>query len=495
LRKNGSAGKRVAKAAPPPVKEEGVKPVPYMGELGAMGLEHYSGLINEEWLHQLKGTNGLRVYREMAENDPIVAAVLYAIEMLLRPVTWTVEGDEADAEAIEFLNSLFGDMSHTPSDFISEWMATPVFGWSLFELCYKSRAGEQITPGESSQYTDNRIGIRKLAIRHPQTLERWVFDDAGGIQGMTQRAAPKWNHVTIPIEKSLLFRTMMRKGNPEGQSLLRRSFVPWFRKKKLEGIEAIGIERNMAGFPLLYYPAEWQDDAAYSSQLAEVKKIVQRVKADDQAGLALPAIFDADGNRLLEFSLVATSGKTGADISPIIERYDRRIAMTILADVILIGHEAVGSFALADSKTNLFTVGLGALLDDIGSVLSRHLIPRILRLNGIKVKKLLEFKHSDLETVDLTALGDYITKLANAGAPLFPSENQELERHLYRVAGLPEPEGDFPPPRAMPDPFADPDDPDAEKKPKPEDDDFGKALPAVRIEYGPDGRPSRLIPD
>lgn len=458
MRKGGKgAGTRVKKAAPPPT--EGKKPTtpmangPQMGELGATGLERYSGIINEEWLHQLKGVQGQRVYREMSENDPVVGAVLYAIEMLLRPVTWTCEpasDASEDQEAAEFVGSLFEDMSHTTADFVSEWMACPIYGYAPFEIVPKLRNGDNILPGLSSQFDDGRMGVRKLAIRHPQTVERWLFDEAGGIQGLVQRAAPRWDHVSIPIDRLLLFRTMMRKGNPEGMSLLRRAFVPWYRKKKLEAIEAVGIERNMAGFPLMYYPPEWLSDATYSSQLDEVKKIVQRVKADEQAGLALPMILDPNGNQLLKFELIATSGKQGTDVTPIIERYDRRIAMTILADVILLGHEKVGSFALADSKTNLFTVGLGALLDDIGAVFSRHLIPRMIRRNGLRVTKMPMLKHSDLETVDLTALGDYITKLASAGAPLFPSEEGRLERHLYRVAGLPEPEGDFPPLRLVP---------------------------------------------
>lgn len=459
--------KRVSKAAP-------TTSASLVGEIGGTGLQQYSGIINEEFLNQLKGVRRYRVFREMSENDPIVGAVLYAIEMLLRGVKWTVEpGGDApeDEQAVEFLESLLGDMSHTMDDFIGEWMAAPIYGYAPFEIVLKYRRGENIQPGLASQYDDGKLGVRKLAIRHPDTLERWIFDDAGGIQGFVQRTAPKWESASLPIERMLLFRTLARKGNPEGQSLLRRSYVPYYLKKRLVGIEVVGIERNMAGFPVMYYPSEWQSDA-YSAQLTDVKQVVQRIKVDDQAGLALPSLFDEQGNQLLKFELVAASGKQQGDISPIIERYDRRIAMTMLADVILLGHEKVGSFALADSKTNLFTVGLGALLDDIGATFSRHLIPRLLRYNGMKVTKMPTFQHSDLETVDLTAVGDYIMKLANAGAPLFPSEEGKLERHLYRVAGLPEPEGDFPLPTPRIDPFAEPDDePDDEPDNEDEDDE------------------------
>jgi len=37
--------------------------------------------------------------------------------------------------------------------------------------------------------------------------------------------------------------------------------------------------------------------------------------------------------------------------------------------------------------------------------------------------------------VDIAALGDFISKLAGSGAPLFP--NEDLENHLMDLAGLP----------------------------------------------------------
>ena len=438
-------------------KAEPPKPNTEMAEIGATGLQQFSGLVNEEFLHQLQGKNAVRVFREMSENDAIVRAIMYAFEMLLRPVTWTTEpGGETpqDQEAADWLGTIWPDMSHTPSDFISEWMACPIFGYAPFEIVYKVRDGNKDKPGESSLYDDGKIGVRKLAIRHPATLDRWLFDDAGGLQGMIQRAAPKWTPVSLPIEKLLLFRCMARKGNPEGTSMLRGAYLSWFRKKKLETIEAIGIERNLAGLPVIYYPPEWGVDGQHSAKLDELKRIVRRVKVDEQAGLTLPAIYDEGGNQMLRFELVATSGKTGLEVSPIIERYARHMAMTVLADVILLGHEKVGSFSLADSKTNLFTVGLGAMLDDIRDTLNRHLVPRLMQLNGFKVTTPPKFEHSDLETVDLTGLGTFLNQMASAGAPLFPSENGELERHLYRVAGLPVPES-FPAPRAPYNPFAD----------------------------------------
>jgi hypothetical protein len=101
-----------------------------------------------------------------------------------------------------------------------------------------------------SKYTDGKIGWRKMPIRSQETLQRWVFDESGGNMGMVQLAPPKYETTFLPIEKCLLFRSTTIKNNPEGRSFLRNAYRPWFYKKRLEEIEGIGIERDLAGLPV-----------------------------------------------------------------------------------------------------------------------------------------------------------------------------------------------------------------------------------------------------
>ena len=60
------------------------------GEIGKPGLEHWSGRINEEWIKELQYERKWRTLREMRENDPVVGAILFAVEMLIRSVSWPV---------------------------------------------------------------------------------------------------------------------------------------------------------------------------------------------------------------------------------------------------------------------------------------------------------------------------------------------------------------------------------------------------------------------
>ena len=60
-------------------------------ELGNTGLKRAAGIIDEEFLPQLRGRKAVAVYKEMSENDPLVGALLFAVDRLLRNVEWTVE--------------------------------------------------------------------------------------------------------------------------------------------------------------------------------------------------------------------------------------------------------------------------------------------------------------------------------------------------------------------------------------------------------------------
>ncbi len=75
-------------------------------EIGRIGQRRYGGTLYEEFLPELRGKRGIGVYHEMSENDDIVGAILFAIEMLVRQCRWSVEpgGMTAkDKEAAEFV--------------------------------------------------------------------------------------------------------------------------------------------------------------------------------------------------------------------------------------------------------------------------------------------------------------------------------------------------------------------------------------------------------
>lgn len=219
---------------------------------------------------------------------------------------------------------------------------------------------------------------------------------------------------------------------------MRNAYRPWYFKKRIEEIEGIGIERDLAGLPIAKVPPQYLSRNATTEQkslLAEIKKILRNVRRDEKEGVIFPNARDENGNLLFEFALLSTGGSRNFNTSEIINRYDLRITQTMLADFIMLGHEKVGSFALASAKTNVFATALGGWLDSITEIFNRFAIPRLLMLNPFRLEKTPTLIHGDVETQDLTALADYVTKLSAAGL-IGPSE--ELERHLLQQGDLPE---------------------------------------------------------
>ena len=404
-------------------------------EYGKTGLFRFdTGWIYEEFLRELQGRKGIEVYKEMSENDDIIGAILFATEMLMRQSKWSIQEagtEQADLDAAEFVRTCMDDMEETWSDFISEVLSFLTYGWSYHEIVYKRRMGRSKNPETNSKYTDGLIGWRKLPIRSQDTLWEWKYDEKDNLIGLVQCAPPLYEQVFIPIEKALHFKTKSRKGNPEGRSVLRNCYRNWYFKRRIQEIEGIGIERDLAGLPVLEAPEGvdiWSDE--YAAELAKAERIVRSVRRDEREGIVL-------GNGW-KFTLTSTGGRRQFDTNQIIERYDTRMAMTVLADFVLLGHQAVGSFALSSDKTELFGVALGAFLDLICEVFNNQAIPRLIDINGEHFAGITDYPiltHGDIETQDLSQLGEFVSKMVGIGA-ITPDES--MEDYLRLAADLPE---------------------------------------------------------
>ena len=410
---------------------------PGLEEIGNSGLKEFAGQIAEEPLLRLRGRLGRRIFNEMRLNDDAVGALLYAITMILRQVTWFVEPPDEDAESLaraEFYESVLDDMSHSWSSFISETLTMLPFGWAYFEIVWKFRHGKQDRPGTSSKFDDGLLGVRKLALRGQDTLQKWIFDDEGGIQGMKQQSVV----LPIPIEKALLFRNTHEKNNPEGLSILRPAWRSWYFKKKLQELEAITVEREGAGYPIAWIDSE----IMHSTEAADVKivndtqEIVTNIRRDELEGAVFPLSYDENGKKRFDLTLLKSGGGRQIDIGPIIQRYDRAITRSALADFLMFGGgDSSGNRSLGESRTTLFETALNATLDEIESVLNRHLVPRLAEFNGW-TGALPEYRHMEVRTIDLAGVAELIKALTVSGASIFPSP--EIENALLDAAGLPE---------------------------------------------------------
>lgn len=422
-----------------------------MSEAGISGLNRMGSWVNEEWLTELQGVNGIKRYKEMRDNEAIVGAFLFAIEMLIRQASWNVEvgGDtDQDREAAQFLKEcLFEDMEQTFHETLSDIHSMLPFGWAYHEMVFKKRLGDTGNPTTQSKFNDGRIGFRKIALRAQETFFRWEFAPNNDLLGMWQIAPPDYKLRFIPYSKCLLFRTRSHKNNPEGVSLLRNAYRSYYFKKRIEEIEAIGIERDLAGLPIVTVPPQILDPNATPEQkqtLYALQRMVTQVRRDEAEGIVFPAAETPEGHKTgYEFKLLSSgSTRRQFDTNAIIQRYEQRIAMTVLADFIFLGQSGNGSMALSVDKTKLFSAAIGTILDTICETLNAKAVPMLFKLNSFAgLTKLPKLIHEDIESIDVAVLGQFLNNISAAGASLFgtpENPNVELTNYLLKVANMPQ---------------------------------------------------------
>jgi hypothetical protein len=381
-------------------------------EYGRSGLRHWGGFVFEEWLTQLQqGRRAAEVYREMSDQDPIIGAILYAIQMLMRRVSWWCEPKESPGA--KFFDEVRQDMMFSWEDTISEILSFLPYGYSYHEMVFKVRNGPSNSRTDNSRYDDGLIGLAKIPLRSQDSLWKWVFDDVGDIEGMIQNPPPDYLLRFIPREKALHFRTTIFKDNPEGRSILRNAYRSWWFIKNIQQIEAIGIERDLAGLPVLTPPEGvdiWDgSDPDMANMLSQAKSVVSSIRRDEQEGVILPFGWT--------LTLQASAGQRQFDTSAVISRYETRMATSVLADLVMMGQDKVGSYALSVTKKDMFAASLGAYLDIISSIFNTQCIPLLWKLNGRK-DEMPKLCHGGVETIDLDTLGNFINRVGRAGAPI-----------------------------------------------------------------------------
>lgn len=452
-------------------------------EIGVTGIRHFGGVLDVEFLAELAGTRGIQVYREMV-TDPVVAGVLMAIDNLIRRVEWTFDpySDKAeDRKWAEFMQTVIDDMSSSWLDTISSIFSMLAFGWSYHEIVYKKRDGYKATVPDgpaSSDHDDGLWGWKKLPIRSQESLLRWNLDDNGGVRGMYQMVPPGVGGESIreiPIQNAALFRTSTYNESPEGRSLLRAAYRPWYFKRRLEEYEAIGIERDLAGLPHFKVPSRIMTSDATAPEKALyqlAKDLVTNVKRNHQEGLVTPSDHDPEGNLQYEFTLLSSGGARTLDIDKAITRKNQEIAICCLADWLLLGHDAVGSKALGSSKIDVMMVALETWTRAAADVVNAHAIPRLMVVNGADPQRSPNLRPGSVTQVEM---GEFVTAVRTAVDGGFLHPDADLEDYAREVLGVPPRDPDAPDPYAV-------------------DPNTGFAYADVGAGVGPDGGPNSEMP-
>lgn len=414
---------------------------PNLKAVGVSGVTHYGGVIYSD--DQDKAWRGYQRDRTIVAmtNDPQLGSTLYAIEMMLRRVNWYVESaDDSNPEAEfykEFFQQALDDMEGMwPGDTLADALTYLAWGYAILEVTCKQRVGPyEVDPSKRSRYTDGLIGWRCWDLRPQTTREGWQFEN-GEVVGFIQRQQTGPN-ITIPLDKCIHIKYQSGSGSPEGKTPFRHAYDAWYYKRNIQRIEGIGIERDLAGLPVMAIPGEEIENN--TATYREAQNIVTGIRNDAMAGVVIPSDADENGNKLQELTLLSSGGTRQFDTDAIIRRYSNDVVNAFLAAVLRSGQDGIGTQALSSTMSDLFVQSLGAHLDIIQTAINEQAVIPLAKMNGFNLDLIPTVKHGDIESADIARVGAYLAQLSQAGLLV---DSPALRSFVHELAELPVPDED-----------------------------------------------------
>jgi len=396
-----------------------------LGEIGYSGLSIFNGVTNEEAKKELNWPASAETYKEMSYHTA-VNACLSLYDNLISKVTWRVvppkEATEQEKNEAKFIDSCLKDMEHSLREFIKDALSSNIYGFSVHEKVYRRRY-----KSNGSLYDDGRIGIKKIALRNQETIQRFIFDNNGNeIIGVEQNVdsylgtrygSRKSLNVVLPRSKYVHITVGRDRNDPFGKSPLRDVYLAWRYITVIQEIEAAGVARDLQGLPVLEIPAQYMSADATADQKAiyeNFKTIVRNIQTNSQSGIILPSAVDPETKqKLFSLSLLSGDGKKSFDTTQVKQYYQNQIFTGLHADVLQLGQGGVGSFALGQIKNSLTGSAVETMLDNIVEEFNRDVIRQLYELNGLDFSRACRLDYEGLTATDLDTLSKAYQRLAS----------------------------------------------------------------------------------
>lgn len=386
----------------------------------------------------------------MAELDETIAAMFYAIETTLAQVKWRHEprdngedsSEEAALEAAKFADSLLIDMEVPLQAYVENAINYLVAGYSLAEINFRQR-----TLAEGSRFTDGLWGVRNIAERPQLTVTEWT-SSGGKVTGFKQTSTG--SKPPIPLAKCMHLTVRGGPNRPMGRSMFKSAHRLFHLKRRIQDSEAIGIERDLCGLPVMEMPMEDIEAATLRPDTPEGKAAAARVKAaqaavsdmrlNEAGGLVIPSDTFPDEEsgkpsqaRKYNFRIVTSAGSRSIDTRGAIREYDLAIARIAMMQFLRLGDRAGGSYALSDTQSSLALRSIMAIVAKIAFEWRLKALTTIFILNGRDLRYLPELGAAQITEDSLEELGSFLESLASAKELL--DEDEELAEDMKQRLG------------------------------------------------------------
>jgi hypothetical protein len=313
----------------------------------------------------------LQTFQKMVNTDAATAVSVKASKTPVFGAEFWVEpfSDSQDhIEHAEFVfNNIFEGQSYPWLICLEEICRFFEKGFSILEPVWENR---EWAPRRSGANRRKYTMLRKLAPRPAESIKEFMYDDAGGPEGLKQNAVRKEGRVEeveIPIDKLLIFTLDKQGGDLEGRSILRTAYAHWFYKNHLYKIDAIQKERHGTGFPIVRLVA-----GHTTEDRTAALKLVRNIRANETGGGVLPPGYE------LEFKKV--EGQL-VDVLKSIDHHNGMIMLNAFVQFLLLGLQEGGGRATSAAHLDMFQKSLRYVANLICDSFNMYLIPKIIGYN------------------------------------------------------------------------------------------------------------------
>lgn len=422
-------------------------------EQGFVGLRTSNGRLFPEvntafnYPHFNKTVNEIR-------HNPTVGSAMNVYRMFISRVNWRVEAhkdaNDIDKQRAAIVNTMMDDMEGSWKSFIEEVIPYMEYGFGIHEKVLRRRLYRN-----GSSYNDGLIGIKKLAPRNQDTIEKWRFSDDGadliGVEQSIQNLENGYRFVNrknenglVPIDRNkfLLFTASGNRGNPQGHSIYKAIYLAYKMLTLLQDNELIGVAKDIQGILKIAIPPKYLSPDASAEDKAAVtafQGIIDAYNAGTQRGLLVPNMIDPESKLpLFTYDLMESKGSAKYDVESIIKRIQGDILSALNCDLLKLGTDGTGSFSLAESKNSVLSIAIDYRLREIAEVLNNDLLKSIYQANGWSCEKLPKFVYEDIEDVSMETAGKFVQQVVSVGGLEMDRAVMNRIREIFGVAALPD---------------------------------------------------------
>lgn len=382
--------------------------------IGSIGLPLFAGKISLDVNPRLRGKEAIKVYRQMAADEPAATAFLGACRTLLRTDLAVTPG--ADPRHAEHVEMCLAEMRDSAAVKLRQLYSMIAYGYDIHEIVYRRRP-------------DGTVGWADWALRRQESYERWEVDGKGQIVAWTQRPAPDYVLRTIPLAKALHVVANDDDGTPEGVSALRGMYRLWRFVSNFEWLLGVGLERG-TGFPVFA-----RTDAGLHVSEDDLKELEDQAKAirqNEEAYVILPPG--------IGFSFAEMPGLTAESYLEAIQRFRVWMLATVLSDFIALGTQG-GSYALGKDKTELFLLALNGYQDRAVEAINKAIV-KLMQANIWPTDDPPTVTLPAVRKYDLSAVGSFAKAISDIGAFHVTPQDEAMFRRMADFIDVPQEELD-----------------------------------------------------